>query len=149
MALQVRRRDVGRARTWGVWVAGWLGLAAIGTANGTLRSLGYEDRFGDLAAHQLATQLLIAALLGYTWLLHRWRPLPSSRTAIGIGGVWALLTLAFEFGVGHYVLGRPWSVLLADYDLTAGRIWVLVPITTVIAPIVVRALQHRRQYDGA
>jgi hypothetical protein len=115
--------------------------------NGTLRTLGYEHRLGDLAAHQLATQLLIAALLGYTWLLHDRRPLPSARTAFGIGGLWALLTLAFEFGVGHYVLGRPWSVLLADYDLAAGRIWELVPIATMIAPALVRAMQNRRRHD--
>jgi hypothetical protein len=37
-------------------------------------------------------------------------------------------------------------VVLADYDLAAGRIWVLVPIATVIAPAVARALQNRRQH---
>jgi hypothetical protein len=32
------------------------------------------------------------------------------------------------------LLDRPSSVLLADYDLTAGQIWVLVPIATAVAP---------------
>jgi hypothetical protein len=63
---------------------------------------------------------------------------------VEVGAVWALLTLAFEFGVGHYLLNRPWSVLLADYDLRAGRIWVLVPIAMAVAPALVRALQTRR-----
>jgi len=48
--------------------------------------------------------------------------------------VWLLLTLAFEFGFGHYVFGKPWSVLLADYRLDQGRIWTLVPVITLLAP---------------
>lgn len=145
MAIRVRRRGVELARTWAAWVAGWVGLSAVAVVNGTVRDLGYADRLGDLAAHQASTQLLIGALLGYTWLLHRWRPLPDTRTAVGVGAAWALLTLAFEFGVGHFLLNRPWAVLLADYDLTAGRIWVLVPIATAVAPALVRVLQTRRQ----
>ena len=34
--------------------------------------------------------------------------------------------MLFELGFGHWVAGHPWSRLLADYDLLAGRIWVLV-----------------------
>jgi hypothetical protein len=130
---------------WATWIAGWVGLSAVATLNGTVRTLGYERWLGELAAHQVSTVLLIGALLGYTWVLHTWRPLPDRRTALEVGAAWALLTLAFEFGLGHYVLGRPWSVLLGDYDLTAGRVWVLVPIATAVAPVVVRELQARRR----
>jgi hypothetical protein len=144
MALRVRRRRAERARTWTAWIVGWVGLSGLATVNGTVRSFAYENRLGDLAAHQVSTQLLIGVLLGYTWLLHRWRPIPDRRTAVQIGAAWTLLTLAFEFGLGHYVLSRPWSVLLADYDLTAGRIWVLVPIAMAVTPAVVRELQVRR-----
>lgn len=43
------------------------------------------------------------------------------------------LTLGFEFGAGRYA-GKPWSVILADYDVMRGRLWVLVPIITFLAP---------------
>jgi len=78
------------------------------------------------------------------WVLHRRVPLPDTGTATAVGGVWALLTLGFEFGFGHYVLGTPWAELLADYDLSRGRIWVLIPIATAAAPALVRAVQTRR-----
>jgi hypothetical protein len=29
----------------------------------------------------------------------------------------------FEFLVGHYVMGHPWSRLLHDYNILAGRLW--------------------------
>jgi hypothetical protein len=56
--------------------------------------------------------------------------------------------LWFEFGFGHYVLGTPWAELLADYDLSRGRIWVLVPIATAAAPALARAVQTRRTGRG-
>jgi hypothetical protein len=42
--------------------------------------------------------------------------------------------VAFEFGFGHYVSGAPWTELLADYDVRAGRLWPLVLFTTIVAP---------------
>ncbi len=64
-------------------------------------------------------------------------------TATAVGGLWALLTLGFEFGFGHSVRGTSWAELLADYDVSRGRIWVLVPIATAAAPALVRAAQIR------
>lgn len=53
--------------------------------------------------------------------------------AIGLG--WAAMTVLFEFGFGHYVMGTPWHVLVADYDLLAGRVWVLVPLSMAVFPL--------------
>jgi hypothetical protein len=152
MALRVRHRQVreigpDRARVWRTWGPAWLGMLALAFANGTVRVAGYQPLVGETAARQIATAVLIALLGGYVWLLQRRVPLPDASTAYAVGGLWALLTLGFEFGFGHYVAGTAWSELLADYDLSRGRIWVLVPIATVLAPAVVHAVQARR--DGA
>jgi hypothetical protein len=48
--------------------------------------------------------------------------------------LWVALTLAFEFGVGHYIFGKPWPELLADYDLSRGRIWIAALVVTLLAP---------------
>jgi hypothetical protein len=37
--------------------------------------------------------------------------------------------------VGHCVLHKPWPTLLADYDITRGRICIAVLITTLLAPL--------------
>ena len=149
MTLRVRERQVreiggGRARMWRVWGPAWLGMLALAFANGTARAVGYQPLVGDTAARQIATGTLLGLLGGYVWVLHRRAPLPDTATAAAVGGVWALLTLGFEFGFGHYVMGTSWAELLADYDLGRGRIWVLVPIATAAAPALVRAAQTRR-----
>ena len=45
-----------------------------------------------------------------------------------------VLALAFELLDGHYLFGNPWNQLLDDYDVLRGRIWILVLVTTAIAP---------------
>jgi hypothetical protein len=44
--------------------------------------------------------------------------------------------VGFEFRFGHYVMGRSWSRLLADYNLFAGRVWVLVLLTVLCMPLI-------------
>jgi hypothetical protein len=70
----------------------------------------------------------------WTWLTFGWLHAADARAAVRIGLLWLALTVAFEFLAGHFVFRTPWHRLLADYNLAAGRIWVLVPVTTAIAP---------------
>jgi hypothetical protein len=42
----------------------------------------------------------------------------------------------------HYLFGNPWQRLLADYNLAQGRIWVLVPLATLVAPVIAFALRQ-------
>ena len=104
----------------------------------------YADRVGELAAHQISTATLLAALTYYVWLVDQRWPVPTTRTALAIGGIWAALTVLFEFGLGHYILSSPWSDLLANYNLADGRIWVLVPVWMVFAPAALHRLQTSR-----
>ena len=50
-----------------------------------------------------------------------------------IGALWLVLTLAFEFGLGH-ALGRSWAALLADYDLTRGGLLSIGMVVLALAP---------------
>jgi hypothetical protein len=45
------------------------------------------------------------------------------------------MTLGFEFLAGHYLFGKPWPVLVADYNLLRGRVWLFVPLVTLLAPL--------------
>ena len=51
------------------------------------------------------------------------------------------MTVAFEFLFGHYVAKRPWRELLRDYNLFAGRVWLVVLVWVTLAPYVVYRLQ--------
>jgi hypothetical protein len=127
----------------GAWTLGWFGAAAVAVANGGLRDLVYAPITGELAARQLSTVSLLMLLAAYLWWLNRRRPLPTTPTALRVGAAWTTTTLLFEFGLGHFVEHKAWSTLLADYDLTSGRIWVLVPLWVAIGPAVIRHLQNR------
>jgi hypothetical protein len=125
------------------WRAGaaWLGLLVVAVVNGAVRESAMTPRFGGAAAHRLSTLTLCALILAVTWLLMPWVHPETPRAAWRVGLAWVGLTLAFEFLAGHYLFGRPWAQLIADYDVRAGRIWPVVLVTTLVAPRFVGALR--------
>ena len=114
----------------------WIGMVIIAIMNGIIRDVLYGKRLGELTAHQISTFTLIVLSGLYLWLLGLAWKIPSSNQAITIGLIWLALTVAFEFLFGHYVMKHPWTRLLHDYNITKGRIWVLVLIWITIAPYV-------------
>lgn len=129
-----------------IWLPAWAGCAALGMTNGILRQAVYTKPLGERQAHQLSTAILLPALAGYTYLLDRRHPLPDRATALGVGATWAAFTGIFEIGLGR-LSGLSWSQILADYDVSAGRIWPLVPVTMAVAPVLVEG--RRRHLAGA
>lgn len=123
------------------WVVAWSGMVVVALANGTLRALVTQPLLGEIAARQLATLLLLGALFAYQWWLARRLPLPSRGAAVQVGVAWTVMTLAFELGFGRFVEHLAWSTMLEDYDLSRGRIWVLVPMWLLVGPAVVRRMQ--------
>lgn len=121
----------------------WIPMMFIGIVNGIARTMGYARYMSELVAHQVSVVTGIALLGSYVWLLVRRRPLQSARQALSVGGIWLGLTILFEFVFGHYVVGHPWSALLHDYNVLAGRLWVLVLGWTGIAPYVFYRLTSR------
>ena len=66
----------------------------------------------------------------------------------GSASMWLAMTLMFEFGAGHYLFRTPWSTLLADYNLLAGRLWILVLVATLTAPALVYLAAHNPGDDA-
>ena len=115
-------------------LAVWLVMAVLAVANGVFRELVIIPRVGEYPGHVLSTLLLVAAILAvsaaYFW---------NTGTAytdlellvVGVG--WTLMTVGFEFLVG-YAEGTPVSVTIGQYDVLAGQVWILVPLTLLVAP---------------
>jgi hypothetical protein len=123
------------------YVLAWIPMVLIAIANGFLRESSYGKRMSELHAHQISTLSGILLFSVYIWVVIRiWRP-DTSEQAITIGLIWLGLTVAFEFLFGHYVAGQPWSKLLYDYNIFAGRVWVVVLIWVTVAPYVFYRLQ--------
>lgn len=117
----------------------WFLFIPIAVANGIIRETFYAPHVGGLAAHQISTAIAIAAFAALSYALLRTRMTGASpATACFIGALWVMMTIAFEVGFGHYVDGAPWSTLLADYDLSQGRVWSLFLLTLFLTPFVLR-----------
>lgn len=123
----------------------WFAFMAIAVAAGVLREALLTPRLGEHAAHQVGTVLvcvLIAAVIVAT--IRRLRPTPSQALAMGAG--WAAMTMAFEIGVFHFIVGHPMDALLADYKLWEGRLWPLVLLTELLTPWLA-VPRHRHEAD--
>lgn len=116
-------------------LAVWCLLLLLAVLNGGVRDIWLSVRLGDPIARAISTLLLCGLILLATWLTIGWIRPTSSGAALGVGALWVVLTLAFEFGVGHYGFGKPWLELLADYDLSRGHIWIAVLVVTLLAPV--------------
>lgn len=113
----------------------WCAFGILAVINGGFREAVLTPRLGEHESHVIGTLTLCTAILIVTWLTIAWmRPAKSTETLL-IGGVWVLMTVAFEFLVGHYIFRTSWARLLSDYDVLGGRVWLLVLATVAFAPL--------------
>jgi hypothetical protein len=116
------------------YLLAWVAMLVIAIANGALRQATFAKVMPELRAHQLST-LIGSVLMGlFIWLVVRLWPPSSDRQALLVGLVWLLLTVAFECFMGLVLAHRPLSQVLHDYNLLAGRVWVLFLIWLTLAP---------------
>lgn len=118
----------------------WMVLLVAAVINGIVREAVLAPFWGPTVAHWVSTLLLSAGIFFATLLLSPWLDLRSRREAWWVGALWFALTVGFEFIAGHFVFGTPWPTLLADYNLAQGRIWILIPVVTLLTPPVLFAM---------
>lgn len=113
----------------------WCGLALLMIAQGALRETLLTPAVGALRAHQLssvtgALLIVLVAALTLGWMGAAGRP----DLQLRIGVAWLVATVLFELGFGRGVAGHSWAALLRDYDLSQGRLWLLVLLATLLGP---------------
>jgi len=119
----------------------WLLILLFANLNGALREAVLIRPLGPMAGRAVSTILLSAIVFLVTWLTIGWIGPASRGDAVRIGVLWLVLTLAFEFLIGHYIFRQPWPALLEDYDLSRGRIWLLVLLVVLTAPLLAAHLK--------
>jgi hypothetical protein len=123
------------------YLLAWIPMVFLAIANGALREFTYAKHASELRAHQISTATGITLFAVYLWFLFRRWPAQSAAQAGVIGLLFLVLTVAFEFGFGHFVAGHSWSQLLQGYNLAAGRVWALVLVFVTIAPYLLFRIQ--------
>lgn len=115
----------------GVWVL----MAVVAILNGGFREVVLIPRVGDYPGHVLSTALLVIAILIISFIYFWWAPIEYTKVELLLVGIlWTVLTVGFEFLVG-YAEGTPVSVTLGQYDVLAGQVWVAVPLTLLVSPL--------------
>jgi len=119
----------------------WVGFIPVAILNGIVRENFYGPMVGELLAHQISTVVAVVAfvLLAFVVLRNEVQGLDRGSLVL-MGVVWVVMTMLFEFGFGHYVVGHSWEKLLMDYDLTKGRVWGLFLLSSLLTPMIVKRL---------
>ncbi|MEM0344057.1 MAG: hypothetical protein QXQ13_03860 [Thermoplasmata archaeon] len=113
-------------------------FAVIAVLNGLFRQSVLVPSLGELWGRAISSITLSSLILLATYIFLANTDLcPSAGDLFSMGAIWLVLTLAFEFGFGRLVAKRSWQVLLEDYNILKGRIWILVLATTLLGPYLV------------
>lgn len=133
-----------------VWV--WFLFLLLAVLNGLARETVYIPTWGGLWGRVAGTAILIVAMLIVTAVfLRRNAALLTRVRLVEVGLLWLGLSLFFEFAVSRWVMEEPWQMIVAHYDVTAGRLRVLVRLVELAAPVVLggRAMARYRLRQAA
>jgi hypothetical protein len=121
----------------------WFVFLVIAFGVGAVREALLRPRIGEPRAHVVGTLIAVGLMMLVIHAFIRGVHESSSMSDLTLIGVlWLVMTVAFEFGFFHYVMGKPWESLLADYNGLRGRIWVLVLATVLLGPHLVGTLMR-------
>ena len=115
-------------------LAVWLLLAVFMTLNGIARELVLVPQLGPVSAGTVSAILGIAIILGVTGLF--FHPLAGAPTSqlIRTSAILVVLTVLFELVLGHWVDGKTWGELAANYAVWEGALWPFVLLSIALAP---------------
>jgi hypothetical protein len=114
-------------------------------ANGTIRVVALQPQLGEERARQVASLsgVVLVLIVSRLFVRHAQEARPSQLLWVGLA--WLAGTMVFEFVFGHFVSGQSWSTLLADYDITRGRLWSLILVSVCLGPWFWGAVSGKRR----
>ncbi len=122
-------------------VVTWVLMIPVAILNGLFRESVIRPRIGELRGHQLSVATGSTGFLALVYAL--WRGEVGrieDRDLLRMGRIWVVATILFEFGFGHYLRGFSWRQLLHDYNVRAGRLWVVVLLMVLFSPLIVKRM---------
>ena len=122
-------------------LAVWLILIAVEFAHGILRALFLVPVVGDFRSRQIGVLTGSLLILLVVSIFIRWLHARTTKYLILVGLLWLILTVAFEFSFGHFVFGRSWSDLAADYDLPHGGLLPFGMLVLLFSPVIATKLR--------
>lgn len=122
----------------------WLLMASAAIVNGLVRDSLLAAWMGGAAALPVSGVLLALLVFGIAYLCLPLFGRLRAMAYVGIGLFWVGVTLAFEFAMEHYALGKPWSEVFRVFDFRRGNLFSLVLVVTFGAPWLAARLRNSR-----
>jgi hypothetical protein len=121
----------------------WMIFMLAETAHGVVREVLIAPAVGALRARQMGVPVGCVIIFVVAWFAARWLGARTRRQQLVVGGLWVMLTVAFEIFLG-FVVGAPWKPFMADLDPTRGGLMLLGLAFMFVTPMLV-ARRVRRE----
>lgn len=120
----------------------WLCFIPAAILNGGFREYVLIRYLDTALATAISGILLCILILLITWLLLPRLVTLNNKESYITGIIWMILTILFEFtsGIGT---GVPMKELIAAYNPLSGNLWILVVLTTMLAPTIISRINKR------
>jgi len=112
----------------------WLVIVAAAILNGVFREKVLVPAIGTSMALPLSGVLLAALVFLVALLLVSFIGSSESKVYILVGIFWVILTLFFEFLLGHFVAGKSWQEIMQVFNMKKGDLFIIVLIMTAVSP---------------
>lgn len=129
----------------------WLLIIFAESIHGTLRQIFLAPRVGDFPARRISVFIGMLLILVITALCIKWINAPTKMSLFGIGLMWVILTMIFEFGLGIFVLDYSLKRMLEDYNIFKGGLMGFGLLLMMFAPLLSAEFakqQHRNLRRG-
>lgn len=114
----------------------WLLIILIEMLHGIARGLFLEPMIGDFRARQIAVFTGSILITMVTFACIRWLKDAATTRLLLVGGMWVILTVAFEIIVGRFAMNLTWDRIFSDYDLRTGGLLPIGLLVMFLAPLV-------------
>lgn len=125
-------------------LAVWLLIMTAESFHGALRQMLLAPLVGDFPARRISFFTGMLLIFGITYLFIRWIRAETTRSLLIVGLMWMMLTAAFEFGLGIFILKYSWERMVEDYDLARGGLMGFGLLFMALAPLLAAKLRFRQ-----
>ena len=122
----------------------WLLIMFTESVHGTIRQLFLAPLVGDFPARRIAFFVGMLLIFLITFFFIRWIRAETTKQLFTVGLMWAILTLAFEFGLGFFVLGYSRERMFEDYDISHGGLMGFGIAFMIFAPFLAAKLRGEK-----
>lgn len=119
----------------------WLLLACGAIINGVARDKLIAPLIGERLALPLSGLTLSILIFCVTLIFVPFLDMVTSRGFWLVGILWVLMTLVFEFLLGHYVMGESWEKIVEVFYVHRGNLYLLVLMAAVLSPYLAAKLR--------